>query len=67
MKADWCNIRVSVPWRSNRHFRDLRIWLLDNINDLDYDFMGVEFGDLDNRIYYFARQDDAVMFTLRWS
>lgn len=66
-KADWCNIRVSVPWRSTGHFRDLRIWLLDNVNQSDYDFVGVEGNEVDNRVFYFAFEKNAMLFTLRWA
>lgn len=66
-KRDWCNIPVSVPWRSTGNFRDLQIWLLDNINSLDYNLDGVDYNDLDNRIVYFARERDAVLFALRWT
>lgn len=64
----WCNIPVSVPWRSTGHFRDLRIWLLDNVpNHGDYEFVGVDSNNPDNRIYYFSREEDAIFFTLRWA
>jgi hypothetical protein len=63
----WCKIPVSVPWRSTGQFRDLRIWLLDNILNMDYDYYGVDFVNPENRIYYFARDQDAAMFALRWS
>ena len=66
-KADWCNIRVSIPWCSTGHFRDLRIWLLDNVDERDWDFYGTDSKNHNNRIYYFARQKDAVLFALRWS
>lgn len=67
MKSDWCNIQVSVPWRSSGHFRDLRIWLLDTINHRDWDFDGADPKNPNNRIYYFAHQTDATLFALRWS
>jgi len=67
MKSDWCNIQVSVPWRSSGHFRDLRIWLLDNVNELDYDFDGADPNNQANRIVYFAKEQDAVWFRLKWS
>lgn len=67
MKKDWCQIPVSVPWRSTGHFRDLRIWLLDNVNALDYDFDGEDPKNSDNRIYYFAFDTDATQFALRWA
>lgn len=66
-KHDWCNIPVSVPWRSSGHFQDLRIWLIDNINSLDYNLDGVDYNDLSNRIVYFAYERDAVLFALRWT
>lgn len=66
MRSDWCNIRVSVPWRGTGHFRDLRIWLLDNVNELDYEFKGMDLDNSSNRIFYFALVEDATMFALRW-
>ena len=66
-KADWCNIRVSIPWHSSGHFRDIQIWLFDNVNERDWDFDGADPKNLNNRIYYFAQQKDAVLFALRWS
>jgi hypothetical protein len=66
----WCTIPVSVPWRSTGHFRDLRIWLLDNVLSMDYDYVGMDreiLPNQDNRVYYFAREEDAMMFSLRWS
>lgn len=66
MRSDWCNIRVSVPWRGTGHFRDLRIWLLDNVNELDYEFKGMDLDNSSNRIFYFALKEDATMFALRW-
>lgn len=66
MKRDWCNIPVSVPWRSSGNYRDMQIWLLDNINSLDWDIEGADMNNLDNRIVRFARKDDAVLFALRW-
>ena len=67
MKQDWCNIKVSIPWRCSGHFRDLRIWLLDNVDELDWDFDGADPDNEDNRIYYFALHKDATLFALRWS
>ncbi len=66
MKADWCNIPVSLPWRGSGHFRDLQIWLLDNVDERDWDFDGVDPKNFNNRIYYFAREKDANWFSLRW-
>lgn len=66
-KRDWCNIAVSVPWRSHGQWRDLRIWLQENVNDMDYDAAGVDLEAYDRRVFYFARKKDAVWFALRWS
>lgn len=66
-KRDWCTIPVHVPWRSTGHWRDLRIWLIENVDDMDYDAAGVDLADYDKRIFYFARKKDAVLFALRWS
>lgn len=66
-KRDWCNIPVSVPWRSTGHFRDLQIWLIDNIDSLDWNIEGADYNNLDNRIVNFAYERDAVLFALRWT
>lgn len=66
MKTDWCNIPVSVPWRSTGQFRDLRIWLLDNVNERDWDFDGADPKNAENRIFYFAHRKDAMWFALKF-
>lgn len=66
-KHDWCNIPVSVTWRSTGQWRDLRIWLIDNVHDLDYDLAGVDLENYDKRVIYFAREQDATAFALKWS
>ena len=64
----WCNIPVSFPWYSTGQFRDLRIWLLDNVpNHDDYEFGVVDRPFFETRIIYFAREEDAAMFALRWA
>jgi hypothetical protein len=67
----WCNIPVSFPWRSTGHYRDLRIWLLDNVpHHYDYDIDGQDYDYhpvKDHRVVYFAREEDAIMFALRWA
>ena len=65
-RSDWCNIRVSVPWRGTGHFRDLRIWLIDNVLMTDYEFKGMDPKNDENRIFYFALEKDAMQFALRW-
>lgn len=66
-KRDWCNIPVSVLWRSTGQWRDLRIWLIENVNDMDYDAAGVDLQDYDKRVFYFAKEKDAVWFALKWT
>jgi hypothetical protein len=66
MKADWCNIPVSVSWQGTGHFRDLRIWLDENVAYGNYDWGGADTKNPDNRVYYFSRHQDATMFALRW-
>jgi hypothetical protein len=66
-KRDWCNIPVSVPWRSPGQWRDLRIWLQENVNDMDYDDAGVDLADYNKRVIYFAKEKDAAWFALRWA
>ena len=65
-KRDWCNIPVSVPYHSTTQWRDLRIWLIDNVHDMDYDAAGVDLEDYGNRVFYFAHEKDAVLFALKW-
>lgn len=65
MKRYWCNIPVSIPWRSTGNFRDLQVWLLDNIHDTDWEIEGADFNNLNNRIIRFANKKDAVLFALR--
>lgn len=66
-KRDWCYIPVSVPYRSTGQWLDLRCWVLDNVDERDWDFGGADPKNQENRIYYFARERDAVQFSLRWS
>jgi hypothetical protein len=66
----WCNIPVSIPWRSSGNFRDIQIWLLDNVpNHSNYEYAGMDYTrpSKDKRVYYFAHEEDAAMFALRWS
>jgi hypothetical protein len=66
-KRDWCNIPVRVRWQSSDQWWDLRIWLQENVDDMDYDAAGTDLMDINNRVVWFARKQDAVMFALRWS
>ena len=68
MEKYWCKIPVSIPWKSSGHFRDVRIWLLDNVpHHGSYHFDGVDFQNMNNRVYYFEKEKDAALFALRWS
>ena len=64
MKADWCNIPVTMPWKGSQHFRELLTWLDQNIDRRDWDWDSV--GGF-HRIYYFAHQADALHFALKWA
>ena len=65
-----CKIKASVPWTSTGQWRDVQIWLLDNIPNgygKLYYFDGLDLQNIENRVYYFAKEKDASMFLLRWS
>ena len=67
MKADWCNIPVSMSWKGSEHFIELLKWLDSNIDKRDWDWDVVRDDNKDHhRIYYFAHERDAVEFSLRW-
>lgn len=65
-RSDWCNIRVSVPYRGSKVFQDTCEWLDDNIRVTDYEFKGIDNLNHNNRLYYFALKEDAIQFSLRW-
>ena len=66
MKSDWCNICVSVPWRSTKTWRDIKTWLLDNVGPNDYNMLGADPTNYKNRIVCFAWEEDAALFALKW-
>jgi hypothetical protein len=66
-KRDWCNIPVKVLYRSTGQWRDLRIWLIENVDDMDYIAAGPDLTYPHRRVFYFARERDALWFALRWS
>ena len=66
-KRDWCNVPVRVRWQGTTQWRDLRIWLIENVHDMDYDAAGADLQDYRKRVIWFARERDAVSFALRWS
>jgi hypothetical protein len=59
--------RISVPWRSTGQWLDLRIWLLNNVCDTDYEYIGVDYKNENNRIVVFSHTKDAMLFALRWA
>lgn len=67
VKDDWCNIRVSIPYRGGQIYQEICRWLNDNIGLADYDYRGVDNKNSDHRVYYFAFEKDAIMFSLRWT
>lgn len=60
-------IPVSVPWCSTGHWRDVRIWLLDNVWGGNYQLLGSDDYRNTNRVVEFASEKDATLFALRWS
>ena len=66
MKFDWCNIGVAMPWKGEDHFKNLLIWLSKNIDERDWDWDVPFDKDEFHRVYYFAKQTDAVIFSMRW-
>ena len=63
----WCKIPVSVPWTSTGHWFDLKIWLLNNVPTSDYDHVGRDGDNHNNRIVTFRFEQDALLFALRWA
>lgn len=66
MKTDWCNKAVAMPWKGNEHFTELLVWLSNNVDERDWDWDIARDSGQHHRIYYFARREDAIMFTMRW-
>ena len=66
MKADWCNIGVGVSWQGKDHFTNLLTWLSKNVDDRDWDWDVAGKNNNWHRIYYFAHEQDALLFKLRW-
>ena len=60
-------ISVWVPWRSTGHWRDVRIWLLDNVEAGYYQVMGSGDSHHTTRVVDFASEKDATLFALRWT
>jgi hypothetical protein len=60
--------KVSVPYDGSRQWRDLQIWLLDNIPDYDcYRITGLDYDNMNNRLVEFQYEHHAILFALRWS
>ena len=66
-REDFCNIKVSVPFRSTTHFRDIKAWCYENFDYHVYNIEGADYGNLNNRIFWFAHKHDAMLFALKWS
>ena len=66
-KRDWCNIPVRVRWQGSNQWQDLRCWLQEHVHDFDYDAAGADLQDYRKRVIWFAREQDATLFALRWS
>ena len=63
----WCKIEVIVPWTSTGQWRDLRIWLLDNVPTGDYEHLSQDSSTgWNNRVVAFRFEKDATMFALKW-
>lgn len=68
-KADRCIIAVPYHHQGAQHHSDMRLWLYENIDPDCYD--AEDWTVLDSgrpsRNIWFAREQDAVWFALRWS
>lgn len=64
---DHCNIPIKILYRGTREWRDLRLWLLDNVGPEDYVLAGSDLNHYSLRVVWFAHERDAVLFALRWS
>ena len=63
----WCKTPVSVRWGSSGRWRDVQIWLLDNVPKYEnYEFTGMDPENPENRIIWFANEKDAALFALTW-
>jgi hypothetical protein len=59
--------KITVPFKSTGHFRDLRIWLIDNVAVSDYLILGADVHGLSyTKVVWFKYEKDAIMFALRW-
>jgi hypothetical protein len=68
-KKDYCNIPVIFKRTSTKNAYEMRQWLVDNIDPECYDaedFNPVHLDPTCRRIW-FSRDQDAVLFILRWS
>ena len=68
MEQPFFPFRISVRYCGTGQWRDLRIWLLDNVHNRDsYVIDGADMNNYQNRVVRFAYEKDAIMFALRWS
>lgn len=68
-KADYCIIAVPYHSQGAQHHADMRLWLYENIDPDCYDAEDWTFLDSGRpgRNIWFAREQDAVWFRLKWS
>lgn len=66
MNEDWCNIPVSISWDTVNTFMGVKQWLEENVNSLDYRIAGADPRDNTRSLVFFARKQDAMLFTLSW-
>ena len=61
-----CEFQVVVEFKSTGQWRDLIIWLIDNVKRGDYEFLD---GGLCSRqrTVAFKNNNDATWFALRWA
>ena len=67
--ADCCTIPVLYRFRSVEHHVAMRVWLSENIDPACYDAEDWNFPKLGDRArnIWFAREQDAVWFSLKWA
>lgn len=70
MKQDYCYIPIKVTVRNNQEKSDIITWLRDNIDDRDFDYEYTQYFSLSSFsidiTVYFAKNKDAMLFSLCW-
>ena len=67
--ADRCTISVLYRFRSVEHHTAMRTWLIENIDPEYYDAEDFRFPTMgeNSQNIWFAREQDAVWFSLKWT